>query len=311
MYHKTIRVVIGVKETTMAILYILLFISVSIETFKNIYYNYFGKNLVESNKDALFFNIIGCLGSLLFFAAAIVVSGSSFKVSSYTFISAIIFGLVTAASQYFCLLSMKLGPMSFSVLFTYLSAMIPTVFGIIYRNTPPTIVQIAGLILMILTFTLSIDFGEESGMSVKWLFAVAGSFLGMGLLGVCQTVHQTSSYAFEINGFLFWTFSFAFIFFYILYVLSSFRNKQKSEKKAYKPKDWASMIITGVFLGAINLINLYLSGKLPSVIFFPIVNGGVIILSGLASILIFKEKLPKKKIAGLIIGIIATCLIGI
>lgn len=300
------------RRYTMAILYILLFISVSIETFKNIYYNYFGKNLIETNKDTLFFNIIGCLGTVLFFALTLLITGSPFKVSSYTMISSVIFGLVTAASQYFCLLSMKLGPMSFSVLFTYLSALIPTVFGIIYRSTMPTFIQILGLILMVITFILSIDFGKESGMSIKWLFAVAGSFLGMGLIGVCQTVHQTSSFAYEIDGFLFWTFFFAFIFFTLLYLPYSIKDKKEAKpKKTYKPIDWASMIITGVFLGAINFINLYLSGKMPSVIFFPIVNGGVIILSGIASLLIFKEKLSKKKLAGLVVGIAATCLIGI
>lgn len=295
----------------MAVLYFLLFFSVSLETFKNIYYNFFGKNLVETNKDTLYFNIIGCLGSVLFFAATLFVTGSRFTVSLYTFISSIIFGLVTACSQYFCLLAMKLGPMSFSVLFTYLSALIPTIFGIIYRQTPPTLLQVLGLILMILTFILSIDFGEKSSMSIKWILAVTGSFLGMGLVGVCQTVHQTSKYAGEINGFLFWAFTFSFLLFTLLYIPYSIKNRKIGEKKHYKPIDWLSMIITGIFVGAINLLCLYLSGKLPSVIFFPIVNGGVIILSGLASIFIFKEKLPKKKIAGLIIGIIATCLIGI
>ena len=205
---------------------------------------------------------------------------------------------------------MKLGPMSFSVLFTYLSALIPTVFGCIYRSSMPTTVQIIGLILMVITFILSIDFNEESGMSVKWLFAVAGSFLGMGLIGVCQTVHQTSSFAYEINGFLFWTFTFALLFFILLYI-PYFIKGGKIGKNTYKPIDWANMTITGVFMGAINLINLYLSGKLPSIIFFPIVNGGVIILSGIASLVLFKEKMSKKKLCGLIIGIAATCLIGI
>jgi len=295
----------------MTTFYVLLFFGVSIETAKNIYYNYFGKNLIETNKDTLFFNIISCLGTIAFFAAAILISDESFAVSSYTMILAVIFSFVSTASQYFCLLSMKLGPMSFSVLFTYLSAVIPTVFGIIYRNTPPTPIQVIGLILMIITFVLSIDFNKESGMSIKWLFAVAGSFLGMGLIGVCQTVHQTSAFAKEINGLLFWTFLFSLILFILLYIPYGVKSKIAKEKKIYKPIDWTSMIITGVFWGAVNLINLYLSGKLPSIIFFPIVNGGVIILSGLASIFIFKEKLPRKKIAGLVIGIIATCLIGI
>ncbi len=295
----------------MAFIYILLFIAVFFDTFKNIYYNYFGKNLTKTNKDTVFFNVIGSIGTVAFFAAAMIISESSFKVSLYTFISALIFGFITTAAQYFCLLSMSLGSMSFSVLFTYLSALIPTIFGCIYRSAMPTALQIIGLILMVVTFILSIDFDEKSGMSIKWLLAVTGSFLGMGLVGVCQTVHQTSDFAHEINGFLFWAFTFSLVFFTLLYVPYGIKSKSKGKYKKYKAIDWTSMIITGVFVGAINLLCLYLSGKLPSVIFFPIVNGGVIILSGLASILIFKEKLPKKKIAGLIIGIIATCIIGI
>ncbi|MBE7045409.1 MAG: hypothetical protein E7397_07745 [Ruminococcaceae bacterium] len=70
-------------------------------------------------------------------------------------------------------------------------------------------------------------------------------------------------------------------------------------------------ILTGVVIGAVNHINLYLSGKMPGVIFFPIVNGGVIILSGLVAMLVFRERLDKKQQIGLVVGIIATCLLGI
>ena len=71
------------------------------------------------------------------------------------------------------------------------------------------------------------------------------------------------------------------------------------------------MVLCGVFSAINNKFNLYLSGVMDSAVFFPIVNGGVIVLSGLASVLVFKEKISGKKLAGLIIGIIATCLIGI
>ncbi len=296
----------------MAGLYLLLFLSVSIETFKNIYYNFFGKNLLKTNKDTVFFNIICTVGSVLFFAAVLLVTGEDLAVSNFSFILSIIFAFVTVTAQYFGLLSMSLGPMSFSVLFTYLSALIPTIFGIVYRSASPAPNQYVGLALMVLTFILSVDFSENSGMSLKWGLAVFGSFMGMGLLGVCQTVHQVSDFAFEINGFLFWTFLFTLILFILLYIPYALSGENESkEKNAVPAKDYCLMLITGLIIAAINLINLYLSGVMPSVIFFPIVNGGVIILSGLASIFIFKEKLPPKKIAGLIIGIIAVCLIGI
>ena len=296
----------------MAILYILLFISVFIDTFKNGYYNFFGKKLLKTNADTALFNVVGCIGSIAFFAVVILVTGESFIVSPFSFILSIAFAAVTVAAQYFGVLSMNLGPMSFSVLFTYLSAMIPTVFGCIYRNELPQIQQIIGLVLMVITFILSVDLSENSGMSLKWILVVAGSFIGMGMIGVFQTVHQVSEYAFEINGFLFWAFVFSFIMFYFLYVPYSIKNKKENIKiEKYSLTDWVLILVTGIIIAAINLINLYLSGAMPSVIFFPIVNGGVIVLSGIASIVIFKEKLPPKKIAGLIIGIIATCLIGI
>ncbi len=296
----------------MATLYLLLFLAVFLDTFKNIYYNFFGKNLLETNKDTVFFNVIGSIGTVAFFALFLLFSNNSLSVSIYTFISALVFAVITTAAQYFCLLSMSLGSMSFSVLFTYLSALIPTIFGIVYRQASPTVLQISGLVLMIITFILSIDFEEKNSMSIKWLLAVFGSFLGMGLVGVCQTVHQTSVFAGEIYGFLFWAFVFSLILFTVIYIPYSLKHKKQGrEKKVYSKKDYAAMIITGIFVGAINLICLYLSGKLPSIIFFPIVNGGVIILSGLASIFLFKEKLPAKKLIGLAVGIIAVCLIGI
>ena len=296
----------------MAILYFLLFLSVFIDTFKNSYYNFFGKKLLKTNGDTILFNVICCIGSVAFFGIAVYLMGESIIVSPFSFLLSIAFAAVTVAAQYFGLLSMNLGPMSFSVLFTYLSAMIPTVFGCIYRNELPQIQQIIGLILMVITFILSVDLSENSGMTLKWILVVSGSFVGMGMIGVFQTVHQVSEYRNEINGFLFWAFVFSFIMFALLYIPYMIKDKKQNKKREkYNLKDWSLMLITGVIIGAINLINLYLSGKMPSVIFFPIVNGGVIVLSGLASLLIFKEKVSGKKLAGLIIGIIATCLIGI
>lgn len=292
----------------MAFFYLLLFVSVFIETAKNTFYNFFGKSLLKSTDDSLVFNIVSCAGAVAFFSAVLAITGQSFSVSRYSFLLSIVFAITTVCAQYFGILSMALGPMSFSVLFTYLSAVIPTVFGAVYNHTPPTFIQITGLVLMVITFFLSIDFSENSEMSFKWILAVAGSFIGMGSVGVIQTLHQSSDYSFELCGFLFWTFIFSTLFFFILHLFA--RGKRK-EKIAYKGRDIRLMLITGILIGVVNVMNLYLSGQLPSIIFFPIVNGGAIILSILSSVVLFKEKLPPKKIAGLVCGIVATCLIGI
>jgi len=69
-------------------------------------------------------------------------------------------------------------------------------------------------------------------------------------------------------------------------------------------------VIFGVFYGLMLLsgfttcvfirLNLYLSNVLPSAIFFPVANAGIIILSTLIGFVFFKEKLKPIQISGII-----------
>ena len=53
------------------------------------------------------------------------------------------------------------------------------------------------------------------------------------------------------------------------------------------------MIIVGVTACVNHRLNLFLAGVIPSAIFFPVVNGGSIILCTIAAFIVFKEKLQK------------------
>ena len=202
--------------------YLLLFTSVFLDTFKNIYYNYFGKNMMKGTRDTLLFNTVSCVGAVIYF----ICRGADFSISSYSMIMAAVFGFVTVGAQYFGLLSMGLGPMSYSVLFTYLSMLIPTIFGVVYYGSMTTGAQIVGIILMLVTFVLSCELKGDTKVSIKWILAVFASFLGWGLVGVCQQLHQNSQYADELIGFLLWTFIFSTAFFGILF---GFSKKEKDE----------------------------------------------------------------------------------
>ena len=67
--------------------------------------------------------------------------------------------------------------------------------------------------------------------------------------------------------------------------------------------------VCGVCIFGMNFLNLRLSGLLPSQLFFPVVNGSAIVLSSLFSVLLFKERLTKKQIVGLLGGLL--CLVAI
>ena len=69
------------------------------------------------------------------------------------------------------------------------------------------------------------------------------------------------------------------------------------------------MVLSGVFVAINNKFNLYLSGVLDAAVFFPIVNGGGLVLTSVASVILFREKLSKKQWIGVIIGILSVILI--
>ena len=87
------------------------------------------------------------------------------------------------------------------------------------------------------------------------------------------------------------------------------KNIPKSISFSFKSTTFIMAVVSGIFIALANQINLYLSGVMSSAIFFPVVNGGGLILTTIVAIAFFKEKLSKKQWVGLIIGVIAILLL--
>ena len=81
---------------------------------------------------------------------------------------------------------------------------------------------------------------------------------------------------------------------------------EKEKGKNGKRQVWlllGIMIASGACVAVNNKFNLYLSGVMDSAVFFPIVNGGGLVLTTLAAVLLFKEKLSTKQWIGVVLGI--------
>lgn len=288
--------------------YLLLLLSVVSETVKNAYTNHFSKRIAKTNADTYLFNAVLSVGAVIFF----LFTGNVFKISWFSLGMALAFAVVTIFAQVFLSLAMGCGPMSFSVLFTYLGTMIiPTIYAMIFLGQMPGVTQWIGFALMLVSVVLSVDLKQkgEHAMSVKWLLLTFGGFIMWGLVGVCQQIHQSSRYAGEINAFLFFSFIMMAVILWLFFLVSKRRGAEQNYM--VKSRDSIFVLLSGVANGAINLINLFLAGVMPGIIFFPIVSGGVIILSGLAAIIVFKEWLDKKQMAAVIAGVLSVILLGI
>ena len=123
-----------------------------------------------------------------------------------------------------------------------------------------------------------------------------------------QKWHQNTRFSGELDGFLFIAFVISTVYSLIMIVIES-KKTGKTFKQEITPMLVIMMAIAGICVAANNKINLYLSGVMDSAVFFPVVNGGGLVLTSIASWLLFKEKLSLKKWIGIFIGIVAVLLL--
>ncbi len=245
-------------------------------------------------------------------AVCLIVFAESFDCSLYTIGMAVVFGVITLLQQLFNLYALANGPFSYTSVIISLSTLIPTLSGAIFWNEKITFVQYIGIALLVLCLIFSVEYknrAEKTG--IKWLLYSLGAFFATGIIGVMQKIHQTSEHKDELNAFL--IISFAFSFFVSMLLAFVYRckrhNKNIYSKRINSYFPVLLMLLSGIFVALNNKLNLYLSGVIDSAVFFPLVNGGGLILSSLASVVVFKEKLSKIQWIGVVIGIISVVLI--
>ena len=226
------------------------------------------------------------------------------RVSLYTVIIGLAFGIVTYLSNFYRMLALTKGPMHITLLFTTSSMIIPAISGIFFGEKFSLAKLVAVFVLLVFLY-LSFEKNNSTKIGGAWFVFTLIAFLTQGVIGVLQKIHQSSVHKGESAGFLFVAFLCAIVFGLI-------QNKGIFDSAVLNGKIIGIGFICGACTFAMNFINLKLSGILPSQLFFPLINGSAIVLSSLMSVLLFKEKLSKKQTVGLIGGIaslISICLV--
>ncbi len=276
-----------------------LFLTVSMLTMvaKNCIFNTAGKKLLKRSGDIYRFNsCMYLLCAAAFFALALF-SG----ISLYTVGLGILFGLVTFLSNVFSLRALATGTMHITVLITTSSMMIPTVFGMILSRETPSIPKLLSMAALIGFIYLSSGKDKKAPFQKRWLVYCAIAFVSQGAVGILQKIHQISPHKDELFAFLGCSFAMAFVLAMLL--------GRGGGRPAFTKKHYLLALACGGCIFTMNLINLKLSGVIPSQIFFPLVNGSSIVLSSLTSIFIYKEKITGRQVAGLVGGIACLLLI--
>ena len=253
------------------------------------------------------FNAVGCLN-----AAVILLCWGGFGQSSvFTIVLGVAFGAVTALQGITNIAALQFGPMSYTSVIISFSTLISSLSGVMFFDESLGWAQIVGMVLMLASFVLAAKSDvDEKKANLKWLFLCLIAFVATGGIGVMQKVHQSSEYRDELNAFLIIAFvSSAVLCAFFAALMKRHESRfadEKEKKKNGKRQVWlllGIMIASGACVAVNNKFNLYLSGVMDSAVFFPLVNGGGLVLTTLAAVLLFKEKLSTKQWIGVVLGI--------
>jgi len=265
----------------------------------------YGNRGLDNAGDILLFNG----ATSLIWILVILIAGGSFSVpSAITVAAGVGYGAVTAGFLLSKMLALASGNMSVTVMLGCSSLMVPTILGSLIWQEQVTVGQAIGLALLLIAMALSMDRSGGGETKPRWKLYCALFFLFSGLSGLVFKFHQNSPGKAETGELLLIGSATSAV----LLILAAHGLNRRAG--APRPKliraAWKYAVICGICSCGYNWLNVHLTGVLPSVIFFPVFNGGVILGSSVMGRLCFREKLTRLQIAGLFAGMLALLLIG-
>ena len=287
--------------------YVLLGLSMTVALVSGIGTKLFLSRYNKGNATRYFFQSVTAALSVLILA----VWSGSFKISLFTLLLGLCFGMLTAIQQIFCMKAMEIGPWSYTAVISSLATIIPTLSGALIWKERIAPIQIVGIVLMLACICLASNLKRSEGAtSLRWMIYCGITFVATGFIGVLQKWHQSTEYKGELNEFLIVALSVSAIYSAVLTLIAC-RKEGKSAGigTLFRVVPIITMVLSGVGVALNNQWNLYLSGVLDSSVMFPVVNGGGLMLTTVAATVVFRERLSLKQWIGLAIGLISVILL--
>lgn len=237
----------------------------------------------------------------------IVTAGGSLCFSCEVALYSIAFAISYSMAMIGSVQSIKYGPLAVSSLINQCSLILPTLYGIALLGDEIGVFGYIGIILVFACLWLVKPRTDKSpgGVSAKWLLWVAIGFIGNGMCSVIQKAEQLKFNGGYKNEFMI----LALFIGAIVMFLASLKNSKNIKKDAVDAIKYAP--VQGIANGLLNMFVMILTALVPTSLLFPVVLSGGIIITFIASVTIFKEKITTRQLVGYILGIISIALMNI
>ena len=285
-------------------MYFLLLASIVLVVVKNTVYNSFAKSSDPDQYDIFRYNAVS------YAVAAIVALAFGFEknISFETLIVASFYAFIVCSLQGLSVYAMKIGPMSATSLLVLYGMIIPAIAGPIFWKEPFSILQGIGVILVLVSmWLLRKEEATSKTADKKWGIIALVLFFLSGFAGLAEKIHQSTNGRDEKNLFIF----VAYIIMFVISLIGMMLSKKSSQKPVPIKRLWPVGALSGLIITLYAMTNLTLAGKLDSMIYYPVSNGGALILTVIVSVTLFHEKCSKKRIIGFVIGLLSVLILSL
>lgn len=265
----------------------------------------FGKKSLKNASDNILFNAI------VFFTAAALFCVDIPKASFETWLFALAFAILTVVFQLSYTKALSIGNVSLTVMSVNLSMLFPSLVSVIFYNEILSLMRVVGIILTVLSFTLTANLKSKEKLSHSWFILTVMAALANGGIGITQKMFGVSSFSDEKKAFVSCSYAIAFLLALVLYLSMRSRTKDSKNIKLKINKTYIFAVAVGLILALFQWLNTYAVSIMDGSFLFPVYSGGSIILSTLAGILFFKDKLTKRQKASIILGITAVVIMNL
>ena len=260
-------------------------------------------NYGHKTYQGLFFNAVSAFFTSVLF---LVITGFKPELTLYSFIMAALQSILALAYSLIGFRIMRLGGMSLYTLFLMSGGMIiPYVWGVAFLDEGMSMLRLAGCLLI--TVAIAVSNFKKDENNKKALLLCAAVFILNGFVSVTSKVHQINKVyeTISTNSFIFWS----SITKSILCTAFLLNKKKESSTKKLMSKNVILLSAASAILGGVSsFVLLHGAKSIPATMLYPLNTGGTIILSALAGVICYKEKLTKKQMIGIIVCFAGTCM---
>lgn len=276
--------------------YILILLMCVFATAKMSFQTSFGKNSVKNSTDALTFNIF------VFVVSALIFLPKLFGCSPQVWIFGVVGAVFAVAYQLLYTKALSVGNVSLTVLITNFSMVVCVLVSYIFFDEPISWIRLLGILLTVASFVICNGLGTKERIDKKWLVLAVLAMLSSAAGAIVSKCLGESPYSRETQAYISSLYIIAAVLAILIYPIMA-KKEKRTFKIGFDAIKYAAAV--GICLGLFQAVYNYGIANIDGTFLFPAQSCGTIILSTLSGVLIFKDKLTKRQVLGIAVGIVA------